>query len=106
MSTIPSANPYKPNPMKQPVTKKNPYQVSVRTAAHAARTTPKKMRESLDAIGCPVNSEGVFGMASLLEAVVVNCHPARMRQDMVEAVKESAAKVFGKAIGRKVKRAR
>ncbi len=102
---MPSTNPYKPNPTKQPAMKKDPYQISVRTAARAARTTPKKMRESLDAIGCPVNSEGVFGMASLLEAVTVNCHPARMRQDLVEAMKESAAKVFGTATGRKVKRA-
>lgn len=87
--------------MKQPPAKKSPYQVSVREAARAARTTPKKMRESLEAIGCPINSEGVFGMASLLEAVATNCHPAKMRQDLIDAMQTSAAKVFGGATRRK-----
>lgn len=83
----------------------NPYYITVADAAHAARTTPKKMRECLDALGCPINSEGVFGMATLLEAVRRNCDPVAERRACRQTIKQAAAKVFGKALRRDTKRA-
>ena len=84
--------------------KTNPYYLTLSNAAHAARTTPKKMRECLDAIGCPVNSEGVFGIASLLEAVRINCDPVADRRACGLAMKQAVAKAFGKPTSRKAAR--
>jgi hypothetical protein len=61
------------------MTKPESYYLTVKNAAFAAHTTPKKMLECLTSLGVRVNDKGTFGLDTLLYAVRANCDPARSR---------------------------
>ena len=92
---MPSETTYIGPKMKTPSEKPKEYRVTLKNAAGAASTTPRKMAECLQELGVPVDADGAFSLGMMFCAIRVNCDPSKARRRVRVVMKQAIAKHFG-----------